>query len=173
VKFTTVLAAVLIAVVLQVTFARYTVGGRWAFDLVLVGVVYAALRWEAVAGMVAGTLGGLLQDMLSGGIIGVGGLAKTLTGFATGVVGTQFVVAKPHARAIIVGGATIFHRLIMLVLQGLIDQKWPGLPWTAMLGETAINSVCGFLAFHLTDALPGAIGRGRMSRRSGLGRRQW
>ena len=143
-RFTTVLAAVVIAVVLQVTFARYTVGGRWAFDLVLVGVVYAALRWEAVAGMVAGTLGGLLQDMLSGGIIGVGGLAKTLTGFATGVMGTQFVVAKPHARAIIVGGATIFHRLIMLVLQGLIDQKWPGLPWTAMLERPRSTPCAGF-----------------------------
>jgi rod shape-determining protein MreD len=173
VKFTSVLAAILIAVILQVTLARYTVGGRWAFDLVLVGVVYAALRWEAVAGMVAGTVGGLLQDMLSGGIIGVGGLAKTITGFATGVIGTQFVVAKPHARAVIVAGATVLHRLIMLVLQGLIDQKWPGLPWAAMLGETAINSVIGFLAFHLTDALSGAVGRGRMSRRSGLGRRQW
>lgn len=172
-KLTSVLATVLIAVVLQVAFARFTVGGRWAFDLVLVGVVYAALRWEAVAGMVAGTVGGLLQDMFSGGIIGVGGLAKTLAGFATGIIGTQFVIAKPYARAVIVAGATVLHRLIMLGLQALIDQQWFGVPWAAMLGETAINSVCGFFAFHLTDALPGAIGRGRMSRRSSWGRRQW
>jgi rod shape-determining protein MreD len=173
VRFTSVLVAVVIAVVLQVTFARYTVGGRWAFDLVLVGVVYVALRWEAVAGMIAGTIGGLLQDMLSGGIIGVGGLAKTLTGFATGIIGTQFVVTKPHARAVIVAAASFLHRLITVGLLGLIDQQWPGIPWTAMLGETAINSVCGFLAFQLTDALPGAVGRGRMNRRSSWGRRQW
>ena len=172
-KLTAVLATVLVAVTLQVTLARYTIGGRWTFDLVLVGVVYAALRWEAVAGMVAGTLGGLLQDMLSGGIVGVGGLAKTLTGFATGVIGTQFVVAKPHARAMIVAGATVMHRVTMVALQGLIDQNWSGLPWTAMLGEIAINSVCGFLAFQMTDALPGAVSRGRLSRRSSWGRRQW
>ena len=172
-KLTGVVAAVLVAVILQVTLARYTVGGRWAFDLVLVGVVYAAIRWEAVAGMIAGTIGGLLQDMLSGGIIGVGGLAKTLAGFAAGVIGTQFVVAKPQARALIVAGATIFHRLIMLGLQGLIDQQWPALSWTAMLGETAINAACGLVVFHLTDALPSAFDRGRMSRRSSWGRRQW
>ena len=172
-KLAGVVATVLVAVLLPVTLARYTVGGRWAFDLVLVGVVYAAVRWEAVAGMIAGTIGGLLQDMLSGGIIGVGGLAKTLAGFAAGVIGTQFVVAKPQARAVIVAGATVVHRLVMLGLQGLIDQQWPAISWTAMLGETAINSACGLVAFHLTDAVPGAFDRGRMSRRSSWGRRQW
>jgi len=175
VKLSAVLATVLVAVILQVTLARYTIGGRWTFDLVLVGVVYAALRWEAVAGMMAGTIGGLLQDMLSGGIIGVGGLAKTIVGFSAGVIGTQFVVAKPSARALIVAAASIAHRLIMAVLLDLIhwDQHWSGVPWTAMLGETAINSICALVAFHLTDALPGAISRNRMSRRSNLSRRQW
>ncbi len=172
-KLAAVVTAVLAAVILQVTLARYTVGGRWAFDLVLVGVIYVALRWEAVAGMIAGTVGGLLQDMLSGGIIGVGGLAKTLAGFAAGVIGTQLVSAKPQARAVIVAGATVLHRLVLLGLQGLIDQQWPGLSWTAMLGETAINAACGLVAFHVTDALPSAYNRGRMSRRSSWDRRQW
>ena len=54
-----------------------------------------------VAGMLAGTLGGLLQDMLSGGIVGVGGLAKTLVGFAAGrgrhpVRGRQAAGAGDH-----------------------------------------------------------------------------
>ena len=76
------------------------------FDLVLVGVVFVALQWGAVAGMLAGTLGGLLQDVLSGGIVGVGGLAEDAGRVSsTGVVGTQFVVAKPYARAVIVGAS--------------------------------------------------------------------
>ena len=63
----------------------------------------------------------------------------------------------------------------MAVLLDLIhwDQHWSGVPWTAMLGETAINSICAFVAFHLSDNLPGAISRNRMSRRSNLSRRQW
>ncbi len=83
-KLTAVVAAVIVAVLLQVTLARYTVGGRWVFDLVLVGVVFVALQWGPVAGMLAGTIGGLLQDVLSGGIVGVGGLAKTLVGLRRG-----------------------------------------------------------------------------------------
>ena len=49
-------------------------------DLVLVVVLSVAMRQGAVAGLWTGTVGGLLQDALSGGVVGVGGLAKTLVG---------------------------------------------------------------------------------------------
>lgn len=172
-KFTSVLLAVLVAVVLQVTLARYTVGGWIAFDFVLVGVVYAALQWGPVAGMLAGTMGGLLQDMLAGEVVGVGGLAKTLVGCATGVVGTQFVLARPHARALIAMVASVVHRVIILAVTGLIDQHWPAVSWGAMLAEVGINGVAAFLAFYMTGTLPGVMTRQRMNRRSSLSRRQW
>lgn len=174
-----VLVTVIVAVLLQVTLARFTVGGRWVFDLVLVGVVYAALQWGPVAGMVTGTIGGLLQDMLSPpGIIGVGGLTKTLVGCAAGVIGTQFVLVKPRARVIVVAGATVVHRLLMIVFYAVIDSSqptfhWSGVPWAAILAETVINSVCALIAFQASEGLPGVIARGRMSRRSSLSRRSW
>ena len=49
---------------------------------VLVVVVYVALTNGPVAGLLTGTIAGLLQDALATGIIGIGGLAKTLAGFA-------------------------------------------------------------------------------------------
>ncbi len=177
-RLASVLVTVVVAVVLQVTLARFTVGGRWVFDLVLVGVVYAALQWGPVAGMVAGTLGGLLQDTLSDAIVGVGGLAKTLVGCAAGVVGTQFVLVRPRARMIIVAGATIAHRLVMIGMYAVIDSSkpnwhWSGIPWTAILAETVINALCGLIAFQASEGLPGVISRSRMSRRSSLSRRTW
>ncbi len=173
-----VIVTVLVAVVLQVTLARFTVGGRWVFDLVLVGVVYAALQWGSVAGMLAGTIGGLLQDVLSTSTIGVGGLAKTLVGCAAGVIGTQFVLVRPRARMIIVVAATIVHRLLIIGLYAVIDSSqatwhWSGVPWTAILTETLINAAFGFVAFQASEGLPGMIARGRMSRRSSLSRRSW
>jgi rod shape-determining protein MreD len=173
VKLTSVLATVLIAVVLQVTLARYTAGGAWAFDLVVVGVVFTALHWGPVSGILSGTLGGLTQDMLAGDIVGVGGLAKTLVGFLCGVVGTNFVLVRPSVRAVIVAAATVIHRLIVMGLHGLIDQQWPGVPWGAFAGEVAINSVVALIAFNATGALPGMMARQRMNRRSSLSRRQW
>jgi rod shape-determining protein MreD len=172
-KFTSVVVTVLIGVILQVALARFTVGGRWVFDLVLVGVVYAALLWGPVAGMLAGTVGGLLQDLLSVGIIGVGGLSKTLVGFGAGVVGTQFVLVRPRSRTLVVAAATVVHRLIILGLYAAIDQRWSGVPWTAILAETAVNALVGFLAFHAADSLPGAVARGRQRGRSSLSRRNW
>ena len=172
-KFTSVLLTALVSVVVQVALARYTVGDRIAFDFVLVGVMFAALQWGPVAGMLAGTMGGLLQDLLSGEIVGVGGFAKTLMGFAAGAVGVQFVVARPVARAAIVMGASMVHRVIMLAMYGLIDQQWPAVSWGAMLAEMLINGLGAIVAFQAASALPGFVKGQRAGRRSSLSRRQW
>jgi rod shape-determining protein MreD len=173
VKFTSLLVTMVIGVTLQVTLARYTVGGSWVFDFVLVGVVFAGLQWGPTAGLAAGTMGGLLQDLLSGEVVGVSGLVKTVVGFVAGVIGTQFVLTRAHGRSIIVAGATIVHRLLMLALVGLIEQDWPGVSWSALLWETGLNTLTGFLVFQATSALPGVMARQRANRRSSLGRRQW
>jgi len=172
-RTTRLMAIILGALVLQVALARYAVGGRFAFDLVLVGVVFVALQSGAVAGMLAGTVGGLLHDLLSGGVVGVGGLVKTLVGYAAGALGTQFVVAKAHARALIVALATVAHSLMAAGLRAVMDQAWPGVAWAAMLEEVAINAIVGFVAFQLSESLPGAMARGRSRSRSDWGRRKW
>jgi rod shape-determining protein MreD len=168
-----VLLTVLVSVILQTTLARYTVGGSWVFDLVLVGVIFAGLEWGPVAGILAGTIGGLLQDTLAGEIMGIGGLAKTVTGCVAGVIGTQFVLARPQARVLVAAGATVVHRLIVLGLHGLIDQHWPGIAWGAMLAETGLNTACALVLFVAASATPGIMERQRMGRRSSLSRRQW
>ena len=172
-KLTSVLLTILVAVFLQVVLARYTVGGTWAFDLVLVGVVFAALQWGPAAGMVGGTMGGLLQDLLAGEIVGVGALPKTIVGFIAGLVGIQFVLNRPHARVAVVAVGSLLHRLMIAALGGLIDQQWPAVFWSAMLAETAINSACALVLFQAASMLPGVMERQRISRRSTFSRRQW
>lgn len=172
-KLTAVVLTVLVALILQVTLARYMVGGRWVFDLVLVGVIFAALNWGPVAGMFAGTLGGLAQDWLAGDVAGIGGLAKTIAGFVSGTIGQQLLLVRPTARAAIVLFATMLHRLLMVGVLALIDQQWPVVSWGAMLAEVMINTSVGLMAFQAGTALPGVMERQRMSRRSSLSRRQW
>lgn len=144
-----------------------------AFDLVLVGVVFVSLQTGAVGGMLAGTMGGLLHDLAAGGLIGVGGLLKTLIGCLAGGLGTRFVVAKPYARALIVAAATLVHAVMAVGLQGVIRQRWPGLSWSLVLEEILLNALAGYLAFYVTESLPGALSRGRGRQRSAWGRRQW
>ena len=172
-RLTKVVAVIFGAVLVQIALGRYAIGGRFSFDFVLVGVVFVALQSGSVAGMLGGTVGGLLQDIASGGIVGVGGLVKTVVGYGAGVLGTQFVVAKAHARALIVAAATLAHGLMAGGLQGVINQAWPPLGWAAMLEEVVINTIAGFIAFQLADSLPGAMSRNRSRQRSSLSRRQW
>ena len=78
VKALGVLIAVALALALQTTLARLLVGGTAAIDLVLVAVVAVALTTGPVGGMLAGSVAGLIQDSLSTGVLGIGGLAKSV-----------------------------------------------------------------------------------------------
>lgn len=171
-KSTAVVAVIGIAVALQLTMARFTVGSRWVFDLVLVAVVFVALRWGPTAGVLGGTLGGLLQDALGGTTVGVGGLAKTIVGFTAGVIGSQFIVTRPAPRMLLVAGATVAARLLMLALYGLIDLRWPEVSWTGMLTETALNALVAFIVFQGAESVPAMITR-RPMRRSSFRTRKW
>ncbi|MEO6222397.1 MAG: rod shape-determining protein MreD [Vicinamibacterales bacterium] len=172
-KIGRVILTVIVALTLQMALARYAVAGRWVFDLVVVGVVYAAFCWGPAAGMWTGTLGGLAQDALSGEVIGLGGFAKTAVGFGAGVLGAQFIVARPFARSGALAVATVVHRLIVVGLLAVVDRDWPGFSWTAMLMETGLNAVAGMLAFQLSELLPGAMQQSRERRRSAFSRRRW
>lgn len=172
-KMAAVVGIVFGSVALQVLFAKFAIGGRLHFDLVLVGVVFIALQAGPVAGMLAGTIGGVLLDLFSGGLVGVGGLLKTLIGFGAGLMGTRLVVAKPYARALIVGAATFAHGFMAMGLQAVIDQQWFGIAWPAMLGATGLNALAGFIAFHAMESVPGSMSRGRGRQRSAFSRRQW
>ena len=97
-KTAVVIAALAVALVLQTharRACRSAAGAR--VNLVLVAVVYVALAFGAVTGLLAGTRRRAAQDALAGGIVGIGGLSKTLVGFFVGVLGAQFIVS--HAGA--------------------------------------------------------------------------
>ena len=172
-KFTGVLVTVIVSIALQMALARYMIGGRWAFDLVLVGVVYSALSWGPAAGILAGTLGGLVMDALSHTVLGTGGLVKTIVGFLAGVVGAQFVLARPAARTMVVAGATVAARTLMFALSAVIYQHWPAFSWADILEEVCLNTIAGLVAFQGAESLSGGLAKSRASRRSSFSRRSW
>jgi rod shape-determining protein MreD len=167
-----VLLAIAVALALQTTLARYMIGSRATVDLVLIAVVYAALTSGPVVGLFAGTVGGLAQDALSGQIIGVGGLAKTLAGFVTGVVGSQFIVTGPVPRFVVFFTASVVHAICFLGLyamipvvaaeSGLPPPRGSGLAFGAVFWQALGNGVIGLLIFQAVEGLPGLLQRRRM-----------
>ena len=167
-----VLVAVAAALALQTTLARFVIRGTAAVDLVLVVVVYLALTSGPITGLLAGTCAGLVQDSLSSGVIGIGGLAKTIVGFIAGVVGTQFIVARPLTRFVVFVAATLLHSSMFMGLYVLLDLRTFSAPYPAVLSQSVGNAVVGVLTFQVVEGLPGAVARRRASRGFRRGKRQ-
>jgi rod shape-determining protein MreD len=164
VKAAGVILAIAIALVLQTTLTRFLVRPTVAVDLVLVVVVYVALASGPVTGLLTGTLAGLVQDSMATGVIGIGGLAKTVVGFLAGIIGTQFIVARPVPRFLVFFGATVLHQTITIGLGVILGLRTLGSPYAAVAGEAFGNAVVGVAAFQLVELLPGAVERRRMAR---------
>ena len=183
-----VVLAVTVALALQTTLARFVIRGTGALDLVLVVVVYVALVSGPVAGLLVGALGGLAQDCLSAtgvaavsatgaitltrAIIGVGGLAKTSVGFATGVLGTQFIVTGLVPRLFVFFAATVAHAVIFLGLSVILDLRLGSVPYGAVMTQAIGNAIIGGVGFQIIEGFPGFVERRRAMRgRMRLGRR--
>jgi rod shape-determining protein MreD len=164
VKAAGILLAIALALVLQTTIDRYVAGGTVAVNFVLVVVVYVALTSGSVAGLLTGTVAGLIQDSLGTGLIGVGGLAKSIVGFVAGIIGTQFIVSQPLPRFLVFFVATVAHQAITIGLAVVLGQPSFGIPYAAVAGEALGNAIVGVAAFQLAELLPGAVERRRMGK---------
>jgi rod shape-determining protein MreD len=160
------LVAIALALALQTTLARFVVAGNAAIDLVLVAVVYVALTTGPISGMVAGSVAGLIQDALSSGVLGIGGLAKSVVGFLAGAIGQQFIVTAALPRLVMFVGATIVHLAVFMGMYVALGIRTFPSPWRAMLSQALGNAVIGLIAFTMIEALPGMVERRRMGRRA-------
>ncbi|MEQ1869758.1 MAG: rod shape-determining protein MreD [Vicinamibacterales bacterium] len=162
-----VVAGTALALALQTTAARFLAGGAIIVDFVLVVVIYAALASGPVTGLFAGTFAGFVQDTLSAGsgVIGIGGLAKTIVGFLTGLVGTQFIVAQGPSRFVTFFIGTLLHAAMFIGVSVLLGLRDLGRPYTAVLEQAVGNALVGVIAFQLAEFAPGAVERRRLNSR--------
>jgi rod shape-determining protein MreD len=165
-KAAAALAAIAAALALQTTLASLVIRGTAALDLVLIGVVYIALVTGPITGLLVGTAAGLIQDALSSGIVGIGGLAKTVVGFVAGVLGTQFIVTAPVSRFIVFVLATALHATIFMGLYILLDQRQFESPYAVVMSQAVGNGLLGVVGAQLVEVLPGLRER-RRGRRGG------
>ncbi len=167
-KLAWVLVATTMALALQTTVARVSIGSRFSVDLVLVAVVYAALSAGPSTGLLVGTVAGLIQDALSTGagvgVIGIGGFSKSLAGFLAGVVGTQFIVTEPFARFVVFALGSVVQRAAFIGVYALLGLRDFGSPYGEILQQALANAVIGVLAFQVSEFMPGAVDRRRNAR---------
>jgi rod shape-determining protein MreD len=166
VKIAAVVLAIGGALVLQTTLSGLIVGSTVAVNLVLVAVVYLALAFGPVTGMLSGTVGGLAQDALAGGIVGLGGLTKTLIGFVVGALSAQFNLASTVPRLVIFVVATFVHQVLLAGMQRITGGPLMSLQFSRMLVQALINALVGVTAFFVVERGPEILQRRRSGRAS-------
>ena len=156
-----VLVAIALSLALQTTLSRFLIGGSAAVDLVLVAVIAVALTIGPVGGMLAGTAAGLIQDALSSGVVGIGGLAKTIVGFLAGAFGQQFIVTAALPRLVIFMAGTVLQGGVFMGLYDLLGLGEFPSPWKPLLAQALGNALVGIIAFGIIESLPGMVERRR------------
>jgi rod shape-determining protein MreD len=159
-----VLLALIVALAVQTSLSGLTMSGASMVNLVVVTVVYTALVFGPVTGMMAGTAGGLAQDALAGGLVGIGSLSKTVVGFLAGLLGAQFIVAQPLPRFVMFVSASVLHEICYQGLSALVEVRPLRLAYGAVLSQAAINGMVGLSAFFVVERLPGMLQRRRARR---------
>ena len=158
------MAAILIALGVQTTLSSQGFANGTSIDLVLIVVVYVAIKSGPSTGVLAGTVAGLIQDSLTSGILGIGGLAKTLVGFLCGVLGSQFIVTAPLPRFLLLLMGTALHAAIFMGLYTLLNLRQFPAPYSSIVAQAFGNAFVGVIAFQIIEWFPGFVDRRRTGR---------
>lgn len=112
-------------------------------DGMMIAVGLVALRTSFAGAVWTGALGGLIQDSLAGGILGLHAFAKTAVAAGLALLADSFAVRGQLAEAAIVAAATAIEGMIVRAL--LLFLGWPGVQSTGELIVRAgvSGTVCG------------------------------
>lgn len=172
-KIVAVFGALVLSLLIQTTLAGMSYQAGTLVNVVLIAVVYVGLALGPAAGLLSGAAGGLVQDAIAGGIVGLGGISKTLVGFVVGVLGAQFIVSQPAARFVMFVGATVLHEVCFQSMFALADGRAIHFEWRSIFTQAAINAVIGILAFQIIEGAPGMVQRRQARRSTSFSRRRF
>jgi rod shape-determining protein MreD len=144
--------ALLAALLLQTALTQVLPAYAQVFDPFLLVLVYCGLAGGETHGMLAGAVGGWIQDVLfAGRILGLSGLTKLLVGFAVGLAGSRFHLTEPAPRALVLLLAALADAALLAGLAAAFDVAVTPLTGPRLLARAAVNAVVGVACFGLFE----------------------
>ena len=145
----TALAALLLQTFLPIYVPRAAI-----LDLPLLLTLYFGLsRRNPSAGLLLGTVIGLLQDSLSRVPLGLYGIAKTFVGFVASSIGGRLDVEHPISRFGLTFLFFYFHHTVFAVTKRLLLAQPEAFSTWALLLAAVVNAVFAVGLFPLLDRL--------------------
>ena len=148
------LAGLAVVCLAQMLIGQHLPGVARRCDLFSVYVVYIALTRPARPAMLIGGGAGLLQDALTGVVLGLNGFKKTLLGFLVGTLGSLFMLNQTIPRFSILFAAAIFDPIAEWTLSLAMGQHYV---FPAPLDLVLIgigNGILGLAAFWIAARVP-------------------
>jgi rod shape-determining protein MreD len=148
-------AAALIAVVVIQGILSFKFSVFGYFDLPLICCVYYGFTLgNPIASIVIGSSLGLMQDSLSGAVLGANGLSKTLIGFFSATAGSKFAVDQPITRVFALFFFSIGDDLLVTIL-GLMVGPASSATYSGAVGawllSATFNTLLGLVLFGYHD----------------------
>ncbi|MBI2122669.1 MAG: rod shape-determining protein MreD [Armatimonadetes bacterium] len=108
--------ALIVAALVQTAWlVRMPIAGE-VMDPVLVLAVATGILRGAESGAVVGLAGGLLQDLLSGGPLGMHGLSKLVVGFGSGLFERSIYIENPFLPAVAAFAGTLLGEALLNIV---------------------------------------------------------
>jgi rod shape-determining protein MreD len=118
-------------------------------DLPLLVVLYYALNRGPTVGLTLGGAVGLLQDSLTGSLLGVGAVARGLVGYAVGSASTRLVFVGRFPQILLVAAGTLLSNLLEASTLALMGRQMATPSIAGLLAVTVGNSLLGGLLLVL------------------------
>ena len=150
------------ALAVQTTLVPTIAGTGAPVDLVLMVVLVVAVANGPRVGLWTGTVGGLLQDTLSGGVIGMGGLAKTLVGYLGGQFAAQFMVTRLWHKGLLFIGGSLLHAGLFAGGYSLLFDDRIVITRRDLLVQAVANAVLGLVVAVGLQTIPDEVERQRL-----------
>lgn len=134
-------------VVVQTAFLPYVAIGGFLPDLLLIWVVFTALKRGHVEAMLAGFAVGLLQDLVATQLFGLAALSKTLAGFAGGYFYNENKTDQTlgsHQFVLIVGACSLIHNVTFFTI--FLQGTEVPLLWTVLQYSVATTIYTGAIS---------------------------
>jgi rod shape-determining protein MreD len=124
------------------------------FDLPLIVTIFFSVgRRNPIYGLLTGATIGILQDALTGQVICVFGIAKTVVGYAASSLGVRIDVENPGTRFLMIFGCSLMQSILyLIIIRSMIrsDEAWHFFHET---GRALANALLGVVMFALLDRL--------------------
>ncbi|MFC1834545.1 rod shape-determining protein MreD [Thermodesulfobacteriota bacterium] len=137
---------------IQTTSLGFLISTSYKPDLMLILVIWAALRLTLVRGLGVGLVTGIIVDLLSGAPVGLFALTYCLILVSCNYLDAMFHIDGPVGRASLVLGAMIVTGAAVLLLRwlhGPVGVGWDSLGWIAL--KSMITAIASVLCFPLLE----------------------